>query len=712
MIKIESENFVNNLINSLEVPVVIINEDKSIEVINRKMKEALSEIIDDIKNITCKDIMNTFGIECFYSECKTSEKKCIFKLVLKLGYTIKIPSIRVRNENDKEHFEVTVSPIRDETGKTKYVLLAFYDVSEYKRMQEELAKSLSILKATLESTVDGILVIDFNREVIIFNRRFIDMWEINEEILRLDKNKAISEIFNKIEDSERFLRIFEKLKEEKDFEYTGHIKLKNGNIFEYYSISQKIANETIGRVLSFRNATEQKKSEERLAQLAHFDSLTGLANRMLFLERLKYNLIQSKRYENKFALLFLDLDRFKVINDSLGHDIGDLLLKEVAKRIKNCLRESDTIARMGGDEFTIILTRINKDEEVGMVAWKIIEKLHEPFMLMGYECLIGVSIGIALYPKDGETIEMLLKNADTAMYHAKEQGRDNYKFYTPELNAAALERLKLEIDLRKAVEREEFILYYQPQVDLETGKIIGLEALIRWNHPEKGMIHPVKFIPVAEETGIIVSMGEWIIRKACQELKSMRREGITDVRMAINISGRQFREKTFITNAKKIIEEEEGDTNYIEMEVTESMAMQDVDETIKILKELSEMGIFLSIDDFGTGYSSLSYLKKFPINKLKIDRAFINQITTDTDDEAIVKTIISMSHNLGLKVIAEGVETGEQVEFLVKLKCDEVQGFLFSKPVPIERIKEILRDYSYSEILLRLAGKNTDIDTI
>lgn len=435
---------------------------------------------------------------------------------------------------------------------------------------------------------------------------------------------------------------------------------------------------------------ERKRVEDILRYLAYHDTLTDLPNRTLFNDRLSVALNQAKRNNSNFAVMFLDLDYFKMVNDTLGHDVGDRLLKGIASKLSNLLRKGDTISRIGGDEFTILLHGINHAEDAAMVAQKIIDTLREPWVVGVHEFHITTSIGIALYPNDGEDQETLIKNADAAMYQAKQNGRNNFQFYTPAMNARAIYRLELENHLRKALERKEFVIHYQPQVEISTGLILGIEALIRWQHPEWGLISPAEFIPIAEDTGLILSIGEWVIRTACQQAKRWQDQGFPPLRVSVNLSARQFQQPNLVLKVADILSETGLDPRWLELEITESIAMKDVEFTGKMLFELRKMGITIAIDDFGTGYSSLSYLKRLPIDIIKIDRSFIRDITTDPDDASIVSTIIVLARNLKMQVIAEGVETEEQLAFLRKQNCDQMQGYLFSKPLSAKNLEKIL----------------------
>lgn len=436
---------------------------------------------------------------------------------------------------------------------------------------------------------------------------------------------------------------------------------------------------------------QRLRAEEAAQHQAHYDLLTDLPNRTMFVDRLTLALAHANRYRKMLAILFVDLDRFKTIIDTLGHAVGDRLLRGVAERLRQCLDEGDTLARMGGDEFVVLLPQIHRADKAVRVAHQILEVLKPSFMFNGHELHITTSIGIALYPYDGEDTDTLLKNADTALYRAKEQGRNNYQLYTPAMNARAFERLALENSLRKALERQEFLLHYQPQLELKTGQIIGIEALLRWQHPDLGLVYPAEFIPLAEETGLIVPLGEWVLRTACAQNRTWRAAGLPPITMAVNLSARQFQHHDLVETIARILKETDLEPGGLEVEITESIAMQNADYTIVILKELKDMGIQISLDDFGTGYSSLSYLKKFPLDTLKIDQSFIRDLSSEANDAAIANAVIVLAHSLKLNVLAEGVETREQETFLKDKGCDRYQGYLFSNPLPAPVLETLLR---------------------
>ncbi|RMH05715.1 MAG: EAL domain-containing protein [Nitrospirae bacterium] len=442
---------------------------------------------------------------------------------------------------------------------------------------------------------------------------------------------------------------------------------------------------------SIRYAIERKRADERMAYLAQYDSLTGLANRSLFKELLSLALARAERSGKHVALMYLDLDRFKIINDSLGHDAGDHVLKVVAQRLRSRMRRSDTVARLGGDEFTVILEGVGTVQDATKVAQELLHIIALPITVQDQEIVVTPSIGIAIYPQYGTDPETLIKHADIAMYRAKRQGRNAYRFYTTETGGKAYEHLALESRLRRALDRGEFLLHYQPQIEMASGRIVAMEALLRWRNPDRGMMPPDEFIPLAEENGMIIPIGEWVLWTACRQNKHWQEAGLSPTRVSVNLSARQFRQKSFVEMVERVLHETKLAPQYLELELTESLLFESNGTSINRLKELKALGINISIDDFGTGYSSLSYLKSFPIDALKIDRSFVGDIPNSLEDSAIAGGMIALAHGLKLQVTAEGVETRAQFDFLQERGCDLIQGYLLSLPLPAEDVTTQLR---------------------
>ncbi len=438
-----------------------------------------------------------------------------------------------------------------------------------------------------------------------------------------------------------------------------------------------------------RDITGRKGLEVELRQTAHHDALTGLPNRRLFVDILDLELAQARRHNNKLAILLLDLDRLKYVNDTLGHDIGDELLKETAERLRHSIRESDTVASIGGDEFNILLSGIDHAEEIGSIAKKIVDAVKEPYWIRGHQLHTSTSIGISIYPDDGATTDALFKSADIAMYHAKRAGNP-YQFYSPSINSRSIERTRLENWLRQAIGRGELEVYYQPQVTTDTREVFSAEALVRWNHPERGVLGPRHFIPLAEDNGFITAIDEWVLRTACAQLSAWQEAGLVNMSITANLSAGEFQKSDIVDRISLILHETGLEPKLLALEITEGVAMKNTEHTVANIHRLAEMGVHIAIDDFGTGPLSLSDLKRLPVQKLKIDQSFIRDIATDPDDRAIITAVTSMAHKMNMKVVAEGVETEDQLSFLRETHCDEAQGYLFSRPLPAEDLWELV----------------------
>lgn len=477
---------------------------------------------------------------------------------------------------------------------------------------------------------------------------------------------------------------------------------------------RNMGNQVVSVLVIARDISARKRYEDQLRYQASHDALTGLPNRSLIQDRLQQEIFHAQRSQAMFAVAYLDLDHFKEVNDTLGHDAGDELLRQAATRISGVLRQCDTVARQSGDEFILLLPDIAHTQDVTIVAEKVQEVLARPFHLGGQETYISASLGLTLYPADGMDTETLLRNADIAMYRAKEDGGNTFRFYFSEMDARVRARVELEHDLRLGIKRGELLLHYQPRVSLTSGAVLGFEALVRWNHPREGMISPDRFIGVAEDSGLIVPLGDWVLEAACRRMRQWQDMGLPEMRMSVNLSARQFRDPNLVGRVAQIISETRLDPTFLELEITESTVMHDSEAAIGTLRALKKLGVTLSVDDFGTGYSSLSYLKLFPIDVLKVDRSFVRDVTTDPDDAAIVRAIVTLAHSLGLVVVAEGAEEAAQAAFLRYVKCDELQGYYFSRPLSEGDAEQLLRSGRQLDIpeLDRVRQKYWDNDEI
>ncbi len=558
-------------------------------------------------------------------------------------------------------------------------------VTTLDRQQQALRESESNFRALADNAYDGMQIIVERETFAYSNRRAAEIagYSVAElltltmtELIHPDEQEMVGERYARVSRKERVSRQFE----------TTLVSKDGCNVPVEVTSARTVWYGEPAELVIIRDISKRKKAEEEIQQLAYYDTLTRLPNRALLYDRMSQAIALANRNSKYVGVLFLDLDRFKVINDTLGHVAGDRLLKTVAERLSSSVRESDTVSRLGGDEFIVILSSLAHDDDITNAAEKILAVISGAIMIDNREIYTTASIGISVYPNDGTDINLLLKNADIAMYQAKGQGRNNFQFYSKEMNVKALEHLMMETSLRRALEREELFLVYQPQMDLKSGQVTGMEALLRWRHPDLGILAPAKFISLAEETGLIIPIGEWALKTACVQNKTWQDSGYQPLRTAVNISRGQFRQQNFVEIVADILKETGLDPARLELELTESMAMDNAAATVALLLELKPMGVSLSIDDFGTGYSSLSYLKHFPIDRVKIDRSFVRDITENPDDAAIAAAIIAMSHSLNLRVTAEGVEHQHQLEFLSSRGCDEIQGFLLTPPLSAEEL--------------------------
>lgn len=566
-------------------------------------------------------------------------------------------------------------------------------IYELQRSQKALKISEERFRLSMEGASDGIWDWDIVNNTLLFSR--------TKEILGYEKN----EIENSIEGWKSLIHKddvkdaygeLNKYLSKKNHYYENEYRLRTKAGGHKWILSRGKAifdgdEKPIRMAGSHKDITEHKRVQGKIYKLAYYDALTGLPNRTFFEERLSTVLIEAKKNSKKVALLYMDLDNFKTVNDTLGHMFGDELLKGVAEGLKKVIPKYSTFARLGGDEFAILVSEIADNNEVINIVEKIILFFQKVWILNDREFYITPSIGISLYPDDAQDMHEMIKNADTAMYAIKETGKNNYKFYITEMNTKLLENLEIKNNLRHAIEREEFFLYYQPKIDIRSGKICGLEALIRWVHPTLGFVKPYKFIPIAEESDIIIQIGKWVLKEACEQNQKWINKGYPPLKMAVNLSPRQFQDQDLVKIVKNILQETNMNPQLLELEITESLAMENLESTIEILNELKKLGLKISLDDFGTGYSSLNYLKTLPMDTLKIDKTFVEDITVSNREQAIMKAVIDLAHSMELTVIAEGVETKEQFLILKQLKCNKVQGYFFSKPLPAEDIEKLFQ---------------------
>ncbi len=564
------------------------------------------------------------------------------------------------------------------------------EVGTLARSFNAMSDELGMAAAVFENTNEAVLITDANANIVAINKAF-------ESITGYQEQEVVggnpSQIKSNRHDESFYQQLWSELLDSGMWRGEIWNRRKNGEVFPVWQSICAIKNEAgdVSHYVSvFSDISTLKQSQEKLDYLAYHDPLTGLPNRLLFEDRLEQALKHAKREKHEIVLLFLDLDRFKNINDSLGHPVGDALLIEIAKRLDGLVRQEDTVARLGGDEFVVILERIEKPEDGAILAQKILDAFHASIVADGHELLVTLSIGISQYPADGEDVPTLVKNGDAALYRAKEEGRNCFQFYTTELTTKVSERLAMETALRGALREEQLMIYYQPFVSLQSGKITGAEALVRWNHPEHGLVLPDRFIALAEDTGLIVSIGAWVLFQACQQAKLWLDQGYDFGRIAVNVSGLQIQRGKFVDIVKQTLQETGLEGKYLELEVTENVIMRNTEKAIAVLNQLKEIGVQLAIDDFGTGYSSLSYLKRLPIDKLKIDQSFVRDIPEDANDKAIARAIRALAKSLRLMVVAEGIESSKQAAFLKRLGCDEGQGYLYSHPVTADEFGLLL----------------------
>ena len=652
------------------------------------------------ERITGYSFRETVGKNCRFLQKSDEqpEKIQLMRDAIQRGEPCQVLLKNYRKNGELFWNELTISPIRDAQGNLTHLIGVQNDVSDRKAMEVSRMETESRFRALYDNSLDGICYYSLEGRCISANRAYCNLLGLApDEVVNIHYDDITPLKWRgtdrKIVEEQLFVRGYSDLYEKEYIRKDGSVvPVSVRAAFHYDADGKPVGTWGIVRDISeYRDVIDRlKQNEAHMEFLAYHDSLTAMPNRLLFQDRVVKALERAKRNGKKVALMLLDLDRFKNINDSLGHDMGDKFLKEISTRIQHTIREMDTAARIGGDEFVIVMENFNEVGSVTAVANKLLKTLSVPINIQQHELCATASIGISIFPEDGQDVETLMKAADAAMYRAKAKGKNNFHYYTDDINKRTFELLLLENDLRRALDQSQFFVAYQPQFSLANGDLVGIEALMRWQHPVQGLLAPSVFIPLAEETGLIDSLGQWMLRASCTQIKIWLDHGYLLGRIAVNLSARQFRQPTLVEDIALILSEVGLGAENLELEITESIAMDNVETTVAKLEVLKRMGLRLAIDDFGTGYSSLSYLKRFAIDKLKIDQSFVRDIVTDPNDAAIAASTIALAHKMGLKVIAEGVETAEQVAFLREQGCDEVQGFFYGKPMSAAEFERML----------------------
>ncbi|MFA5960988.1 MAG: EAL domain-containing protein [Tatlockia sp.] len=556
---------------------------------------------------------------------------------------------------------------------------------------ESLKQSLALLRATIEASTDGILVVDLAGTVVDYNQQFIKFWNIPETLLTEDTSEnLLNHMLNQQTEPEKYMKLVNKYRKKIDGLSIQMVRLKNNKIFECYSRPHRVGSTIAGRIWSFHDVTEQVLLKEKLDYQVTHDTLTGLPNRTLVLDRINQEITHAARHNTQVAVVSMDLDRFKLINDNLGHEMGDLLLRELSERLPSAIRKEDTLARLGEDEFVLVFPLKKTGDEITTIIHKVMRLFNEPFLVSNQKIKVTMSVGISLYPTDGATANTLLSRADLAMYQAKAMGGNQWFFYSRKYDELSENQFHLEEELQNALDNQEFFLNYQPQFDIENQHILSIEALLRWQHPKKGVIAPMAFIPVAESSGLIIPIGEWVINEACRQLTIWHKTGLPSLTIAVNVATKQLRQPDFPNVVEKILKRHNLEPHFLEIEITENVI---VDRQIQqAIMKLKKINCKIILDDFGTGCSSLNSLKKLHIDRLKIDRSFVKNINYSRGDETIIEAIIAISHSMHFKVIAEGIEHQQQLDFLRNKNCDVIQGFLWSKPLSAKALEILLKN--------------------
>ena len=661
------------IVESLQEGIWVVDKNQNMIYANQHLADILGYDMDDLQGQQLFQLMTGD----YASTCKARLKR------IKPGATENYEIEFLHKAGHSLMTEVTMTAMEDAFGGPDGFIISVVDVTQ----QRTQALQLKMLSSAVEQSGTMVMITNRAGDIEYVNPKLCKATGYSKEEVTDMKARMLQ---SEGSDEQR-AEMLATTEMGNDWHGDVHIRKKNDDEFWALTTISAIRDDTgqISHYISVgEDVSELKEAHLKMEQLAYVDSLTGLANRLLFRDRLEQVLKSVQRNNTQAALLFLDLDQFKRINDSLGHDVGDALLMKVAEMLRQCVRHQDTVARMGGDEFVILLTDVDGMAGASAVARKILNIMQNPNRLLRHEIIVTPSIGITMAPDDSLNADILLKNADLAMYRAKSMGRNNYQFFTEEMNAQVLDNLMIENELRHAIDNNELILDFQPQMSLRASQLTGVEALVRWIHPEKGLMDPDAFIPVAEQAGLMVHLGEWILRNACRQWREVEKQGMPPVKLAVNLSARQFRDQYLLNMIQNILSETDFKPIQLQLEITETTLMDNLEHAVSILEQIKSLGISVSIDDFGTGYSSLNYLKRLPIDELKVDRSFIRDIPEDKDDMAITSAVIAMAHELKIKVVAEGVETREQWDFLKKNKCDYAQGYLLGKPSkPMELLK-------------------------
>lgn len=677
----ESTLYLNAIVQHIADSLITIDETGTILFFNKSAEKMFGYSVNEMNGKNIKMLMPDYYAMQHDKFIQRYSKSGSSKV---LGKGMR--EVLGRHKDGREFpLDISISQIIQENKKTFIGVLR--DCSDRKNDQNQMLK----LSSAIEQSADSILITNYSGVIEYVNPSF-------SEITGYSFEEAIghtpSILKSGMQDEEFYKQMWKKILKGEVFREVIINRKRDGSIYYEEKTITPLVDAVTGSVTHFistgKDITDRMEAEQRLHYLAYYDALTGLPNRSLFLERLNSAISRAERHAQMLAVLQINLDRFKVINDTLGHEVGDTLLKDLTQRLTSLLRKGDTVSHLSGDSFAILIEEVNNIDDIPDFIRKIQELFDQAFHPCGFELYTTASIGVSTYPQDGKDSSTLVRNAEVAMYRVKSAGRNNYQFYTADMNDKALNRLELETKLRKAIEKEQFLLYYQPQVDLKTRKIVGLEALVRWHDPDIGIIPPNDFIPLLEETGLIIPAGEWILRQACVQNKMWQDMKLPEVKVSVNLSPIQFRQRNLSRVIAGILQKEKLDSHFLELELTESSIMQGEGIVIRSLTTFKKMGIQLAIDDFGTGYSCLSYLKNMPIHVLKLDKSFVDGLPIDNSDIGITRAIIAMAHSLNLKVIAEGVETEEQLEFLQTEQCDIIQGYLFSRPIPAKDIPELL----------------------